>query len=248
MSVVPRQLSLPLEPASGYHIDDFVITMANQAAFELLEAWPNWPSPVVVLVGARGAGKSHLAAIWAAQSLAQAFAPGRLGTAIEAAAQGKPVFLEDMAAGLFDETELFHLINTVRQAKIEFPSCALLMTSQFRPVEWNVTLPDLASRLNAVPVVELGSPDEALLRMVLAKLFADRQLYVEPQIIEYSVNRIDRSLEAAVRLVQAVDRLALEKKSRVSRHLVADVLGELYQTADDQDCRTQTGEQRAFLF
>lgn len=248
MSVTPRQLPLALEPASGYSIDDFVVTAANRAPFELLEAWPQWPSPVVALVGAKGAGKSHLAAIWAAQSFAQVFEPGRLGAAIKAAAQGRPVLLEDMAAGGFDETELFHLINTVRQGKIEFPSCALLMTSRRRPVDWDVALPDLASRLKAVPVVELGSPDETLLRMVLAKLFADRQLYVEPQIFDYGVNHIDRSLEAAVQLVQSVDRLALEKKSRVTRQLVADALSEIYQAADDKDCSAQTDTQGAFLF
>ncbi|AQS41742.1 MAG: Hypothetical protein BHV28_10520 [Candidatus Tokpelaia hoelldobleri] len=248
MRITPRQLPLALEPAGGFSIDDFVVTAANRAPFELLEAWPQWPSPVVALVGAKGSGKSHLAAIWAAQSFARQFEPGRLGAAIEAAAQGKPVFLEDMAAGMFDETELFHLINTVRQGKVEFPSCALLMTSQRRPVDWDVALPDLASRLKAVPVVELAPPDEILLRMVLAKLFADRQLYVEPQVFDYSVNRIDRSLEAAVQLVQAVDRLALEKKSRVTRQLVADVLSKMYQDVDDKDCSAHMDTQGAFLF
>jgi len=224
MSATPRQLPLALEPAIGYSIDDFVITGANSTAFDLLENWPHWPSPVAVLTGGQGSGKSHLAAIWAAQSFAVQFDKRRLEPAIEAASDGVPVLLEDMAAGCFDETELFHLINTVRQRRVNFPQNSLLMTSRFRPADWQVRLPDLSSRLKAVSLIEINPPDDALLNAVIAKLFADRQLVVEPQLIAYILNRMERSLVKAAEFVKRVDRMALEQKSRVTRQLAIDVL------------------------
>lgn len=234
MSVTPRQLPLALEPANGYSIDDFVVTDANHAAFDLLERWPGWPAPVVVLTGDKGAGKSHLAAVWAAQSFAMQFDKARLDAAVETAARGVPVLLEDMAAGCFDETGLFHLINAVRQARVQFPQSSLLMTSQVRPAAWQVGLPDLASRLRAVTLIDIGPPDDPLLSAVIAKLFADRQLRVEPQLIAFIINRMERSLARAAEFVMRVDRRALETKSRITRQLVGDVLAHMQAEAPDE--------------
>jgi len=227
MSVTPRQLPLALESTVAYSIDDFVVTQANRAVFDVLERWPHWPSPVVVLTGCKGSGKSHLAAIWAAQSFAMQFDRTRLELAVDAASRGVPVLLEDMAAGCFDETGLFHLINAVRQGRVDFPQGSLFMTSQSRPVDWRVSLPDLASRLKAVSLMEISAPDDTLLNAVIAKLFADRQLTVEFRLIRYIVNRMERSLAKAAEFVRRVDCMALERKSRVTRQLVIDVLARM---------------------
>lgn len=232
MTVTPRQLPLALEPETGYSIDDLVVTEANRTAFELLERWPHWPSPVVVLVGDEGAGKSHLAAVWAAQSFAKTFSCSRINAAVNAATLGTPILIEDVAGGSFDETALFHLINTVRQASIDYPQASLLMTTTKRPVNWQVALPDLASRLKAVALIEITPPDDVLMTAVITKLFADRQLAVEPNIIRYVVSRIERSTATASRFVALVDHMALEQKSKISRQLAADVLRKM---ASDND-------------
>src|SRR5690606_40321155 len=92
------------------------------------------------------------------------------------------------------------------------------------PAAWQVALPDLESRLRAAAVVEVAEPDDALLEGVITKLFADRQLSVEPNLVTYLVRRMERSLDAAMRLVDRLDRAALEEKTRITRAFAASVL------------------------
>ena len=111
-------------------------------------------------------------------------------------------------------------MNRARESKL-----SVLLTSRSAPGDLAVRIPDLRSRLRALPVVELHSPDEALLKAVLVKLFCDRQLDVEPAVIEYLSLRMERSMEAASRVVAAVDRLALAMHRKVTRPLAAEALG-----------------------
>ena len=92
------------------------------------------------------------------------------------------------------------------------------------PGDLDIKLPDLRSRIRALPVAEIFAPDDALLRAVLVKLFADRQLAVEPNVIDYVLVRMERSTEAAQRLVDTADRLALEMQRAVTRPVAAAAL------------------------
>src|SRR5690606_4129590 len=112
----PRQLPLELVHAVGRSRDELVVGAANADAVALVDRWPDWPAPVVVLAGPAGSGKSHLAEIWRERSGAAVFSRGHLGpAAVEAAATG-PVLVDDADAPGLDETGLFHLINAVRTA------------------------------------------------------------------------------------------------------------------------------------
>lgn len=215
-----RQLPLDLAGAAGMAREDLVVGQSNQAAVALIDRWPDWPAPVVVLAGPAGAGKSHMGAVWRERSGASALLAAQLGEDALAAAAKGPVLIDDADAGPLDEEGLFHLINAVRGA-----GSHLLMTARRFPVSWQVALPDLESRLKAAALVEIGEPDDALLAAIIAKLFADRQVEVEPHVIDYVVRRIERSLATAISVVDRLDRLALERKSRISRALAAEVIG-----------------------
>jgi len=215
-----RQLPLDLAGAAGMAREDLVVGQSNQAAVALIDRWPDWPAPVVVLAGPAGAGKSHMGAVWRERSGATALFAAHLGEDALAAVAKGPVLIDDADAGQLDEEGLFHLINAVRGA-----GSHLLMTARRFPVSWQVSLPDLDSRLKAAALVEIGEPDDALLAAIIAKLFADRQVEVEPHVIDYVVRRIERSLATAISVVDRLDRLALERKSRISRALAAEVIG-----------------------
>ena len=218
----PRQLPLDLSHQVGRSRDDLVVSAANADAAALVDRWPDWPSPVVVLAGPPGAGKTHLAEIWRAQAGAESFPAGRLGADAVAAASLRPVLVEDADAGRLDENGLFHLINAVRAA-----GTGLLLTARRFPAAWGVKLPDLASRLKAAATVEIHEPDDLLLAGVITKLFADRQVEVEPHVVQFLVRRIERSLATAIRVVDRLDRAALEQKSRITRTLAAQTLSAL---------------------
>lgn len=215
----PRQIPLDLDRTPGFSRDDLVVSPANAAAVAMVDRWPGWPASAMVLAGPPGSGKSHLASIWAEHSGAASLDRASLGAAALAAASRGPVLVDDADAGGLDEAGLFHLFNAVRQA-----GGHLLLVSRRFPAAWGVRLPDLASRLKAAPVVEIGEPDDMLLAGVITKLFADRQVAIEPLVVQYLVRRIERSLATAMRVVEKLDRRALEEKTRITRPLAASVL------------------------
>jgi len=217
---VPRQLAFTLGHAESFAREDFLSGSSNAAALALIESWPEWPAPAVVLVGPEGSGKSHLAAIWAgeaggrflsARALADADLPASLATGA--------LVVEDLAAEAFDERALFHLINLAREE-----GASLLLTARTAPAGWPVAVRDLGSRLKALPVVALSAPDDVLLRAVLLKLFADRQLEVDEQLLDYVATRIERSFAAARAVVARLDQEAMQRQRPLTRSLAADVL------------------------
>lgn len=226
MREAPRQIPLNLEHQPGYHREDLIVTGSNRAAVDLIDRWPNWLSPVTILAGPTGSGKTHLAEIWRAGTGALLVDPSSITEEAVNGAAEYPVLIDNIGATPFDETGLFHLINSVRQNAAQGIGPSLLMTSRLWPANWNVKLPDLASRLKAATVVEIAEPDDLLLSGVIHKLFADRQVSVEPHVVAYLVSRIERSLLSAIRIVDKLDRAALEQKSRITRTLAAQVLAD----------------------
>jgi chromosomal replication initiation ATPase DnaA len=214
----PRQLPLDLGHGIACSRDDLVVSRANAQAVALIDRWPDWPAPVAVLAGPAGAGKTHMAAVWCEASGAVAVSRAAIGEAL-ASLDGRCALIDDIDAAPIDEEGLFHLINAVRAAGSQ-----LLLTARRFPSAWGVRLPDLASRLKAAPTVEIHEPDDVLLAGVMTKLFADRQVEVEPHVVHYLVRRIERSLATAMRVVDRLDRIALEQQSRITRSLAAEAV------------------------
>lgn len=218
---VPRQLALLLPHAESFAREDFLAGASNSAALGLIERWPDWPDRALALVGPEGAGKSHLAAIWADIAGARRVSARALGeTDLPAALATGALVIEDATTPL-DERALFHLLNLMRQQE-----ASVLITARSLPSAWRVDLADLASRLRAVPAVELHTPDDALLRAVLVKQFADRQLAIDESVIGYLATRIERSFAGARAAVEALDREALRQKRPVTRALAAQLLSQ----------------------
>ena len=213
-----RQLTLDLPFAPGLGREDFFVSASNEKAYAMIERWPAWPDPVLILLGPAGSGKTHLGAIWAAMAGADIRPAASLaGADIEALAR-RPLLLENVeAAGV--ETQLFHLLNLTRER-----GGFLVLTAKRPPDAWGLATADLLSRLRLAPSVEIGAPDDALMRAVLVKLLIDRQLVVDIRVVDYAALRLDRSLEAARQFVDALDREALSRQSRITRRMAVDVL------------------------
>jgi len=227
MNEQPWQLPLALSIPAVFDADDLVITNSNRAAFALVEQWPNWPLPIALLIGPEGSGKTHFSKVWQKKSGALQSHLTNISAAIDAASQGQSILLEDIFYKYIDETSLFHLINSVRQAQSFKPNVTLLMTATTPPKEWGLKLQDLISRLKSVMFVTLDQPDDELLAAVLTKLFSDRQIDVDPSVINFIISRMERSLSAARTLVQRADDAALGHKVKIGRQLIKDVLSQL---------------------
>lgn len=215
-----EQLPLAFGHVTESGRDALLISDPMSAAVTIVEQWPRWPSPVVILVGPKSSGKTHLATIWQLRTGAAALSADIGSDAGRMAASG-PVLFEDADRSSFDETAFFHLINTVRQHESH-----LLITARSWPVSWEIELEDLKSRLKAATIVEIGEPDDQLLAKVLFKLFADRQLHVDDRVIDYIITRMERSLNAALTIVERLDHMALARGKKISRSLAGEVLSD----------------------
>lgn len=213
-------LTLPHQPALG--AGDFLVGEANREAFEAVTRWPDWAAPVLWLWGPAGSGKSHLVEVWRGISAAARSSAASLSNeAVEDLIASGAAAIESIDEGV-DERALFHLLNLARQR-----GASLLLTSRQGPDLFSPPLPDLASRLRAAHGIEVRAPGDDLLRQVLVKLFADRQILVDPAVVDFILRRIERSFEAANAVVAALDGAALAEGRSVTRALASSVLGRL---------------------
>jgi chromosomal replication initiation ATPase DnaA len=218
MSSRPRQLALALDHAESYAREDFLAGPSNESALALIDAWPDWPAHAVALVGPEGSGKTHLATIWAATAGARVVSARSLGEVDLRAALATGALVVEDAQGAGDEHALFHLINMAREE-----GAFVLFTARAVPSLWPVAVADVVSRLRAMPAAAMQAPDDAMLRGVLIKLAADRQLQFDESVVGYLSTHIERSFAAARAAVIALDREALRQGRPPSRALAAEL-------------------------
>jgi len=223
MSSPPRQLTFRWPHSPSFARDDFLPAPSNRAALGAVELWPNWAGRMLAIVGPEGAGKSHLGAIWAGASGAITLRGDALNErSVEACGRARAVLFEDADRAKKVEALFFHVVNVALQNDVW-----MLLTCRTAPDAWGLETADLLSRLRLAPVVRLAPPDTELIEAVLFKLFSDRQLQVEPQVISYIAFRIERSLGIAREIVAALDVEALTQGRRVTRAMASDALRDM---------------------
>jgi len=214
---VSDQLPLPFPHQPAYAAADFLAAPSNEAALTWLDRTPDWPDCRLALWGEPGCGKTHLLRLWAGRRGAAVLAgPDLLGLPAVPPAGG--VALDD-ADAMAEEPALLHLLNAAREARL-----AVLLAARTPPARWPVRLPDLASRLRAVTAVEIMPPEESLLRALLLRLLADRQLAVRPDLQDWLLLRLPRSPAALREVVARLDQAALAAGGGVTRSIAAGVV------------------------
>ncbi len=198
----PEQIPFDLGHRNAFAREDFMIAPSNQAAVAWIDRWPDWPAPALIIYGPPASGKSHLGAVWKTKSAQH--------------------FIDDIDTWIGDparEEDLFHQYNIAKEN-----GHSLLLAAASPPHQWGFTLPDLASRLKAAPCVEIEPPDDSLLAAMLVKLFHDRQITVNAEVIHYILPRIERSYHAARTLVETADRAALSGGRAVTIPLLSGLI------------------------
>ena len=213
-------LSLPVQSLEG--IDEFYISECNEMAVNLLEDWKNWPNLKHVLSGPPASGKTHLGRIWAKQVTATYTDARNLKIDnIDKIATTALVVdnVSEMSADKDLEGSLFHLHNLLQERELPF-----LLIGTGSPQYWKICLSDLRSRIEGTGNAQISELDDKLFPLIMAKLFADRQMYPSPDVFEYLSRRIDRSFLSIYSIVEKIDRVSIEKKRPITRSLVAKIL------------------------
>lgn len=216
---MPEQLILNLPVRESHARGDFFVSETNALAVAQLDAIDAWPDHRLILVGPEGAGKSHLAHVWAEAHSATILTGAPQSANATATARANALVLEDVDDAPIAEERLFHLMNAARSSRTP-----LLMTARQAPYFWRLKLADLKSRVAATTTATIASPDDALLSALLVKLFSDRQIEVDPKVVDYALPRIERSFAAVRDLVRAVDRLSLAEKRAITVPVLRKVL------------------------
>jgi chromosomal replication initiation ATPase DnaA len=188
------QIALPLDVRGSAGPVRIVTGTTNRAAVEALAAPESWPFRAAVLVGPERSGKSLLAR-W--------FAENGAGEAID-------------DAHCADETDVFHAWNRAQQG-----GAALLLTA--RP-GWQIALPDLASRLGGSLQLALGLPDDVMIAELIAAHAEQRRLALGEGAASYLAPRIERSHAAIEAVIEAIDRLSLERQAPATMSVWRDAL------------------------
>jgi chromosomal replication initiation ATPase DnaA len=222
-----KQLPFDFEHRPSLSGDDFLISPSNQEAVAWLDKWPDWPSPLLILYGPPGCGKTHLSHVFMASSGAVQLTPELIkdfGVASLLNSQQNFV-IDDGKINTFvhlSEVSLFHLYND-----LALRGGHMLITAESHPVNWAFKLADLSSRFKAAQAIGIGMPDDNLIKAVLVKLFSDRQVRVEISVIDYITTRMERSFDAARNFVRFANELALVEKKGITLALARQVLDDL---------------------
>lgn len=207
------QLTLDIPYRKAFAREDFLVTPSHLEAISWIDQFPNWPFHAVLIVGEQGAGKTHLAHVFSkniidAKDLTLADIPNL----------PKSFVLENIE-DTADENVLFHLYNYIKENRMH-----VLMTARYFPT---FKLPDLKTRMSAVPIVRIMPPDDDLMLAILCKQFQDRQVEIDGDVLSYLLTHLERSFSAIHALVDEADRLSLSQKRRITVPLVKRALDEV---------------------
>jgi len=217
-----KQIPLNLQHETSYLAEDFIVSDENKDAVFLLEKWPYWQSPVVVVYGASGCGKTHLLKRFFAKNIDKIlFINGRNLKKIEDLQYFSSCIIIDDAQ-YCDEETLFHLFNIVKEE-----NKTMLLSSESPPARWKTVLPDLKSRLSSVINVDIKSPSDELLSMVIVKMFSDRQIEIGKDALSFLIKNIERSFSAVADIVDKSDKIALASKRPITIPLLKEALSQL---------------------
>lgn len=212
------QISLQFNNQPDFSRDNFFISKSNAEAISIIEKWPNWPSHCLIIYGQAHCGKTHLAHIWQKLSGAVFLNDFSNDFSLENLSSEKNYILENIEQ-LKNEEKLLHLFNQIKNA-----GNYLLLTSGQVPSKLDIRLPDLKSRLNGSIAIAVHEPDDELLETVIMKHFSDRQLRINKNVLSYLVPRMERSFNAAAKLVERIDNLAMKEKRNITIPFVKSII------------------------
>ena len=218
-----KQLYFDMPDKTALGIEDYIITESNSFAFDLISRMIKGEINQGVISGPSFSGKTHLSKILIKNigSNESLYIDRDYKKIIEKVGSSNLIVIENIDKVLEDKSEedLFHIINFTKESDKR-----LLMTSGKSISKIEFKLEDLKSRLNATLEAKIMQPDDELMKLVLIKIFNDKQLLINPNVINFLKSRLERSYKSINDFIEKIDKFSLEKGKKITIALINDLI------------------------
>ena len=214
-----NQLLLDFDVKKNFNDHDYYVSSSNYFAFNLIDKWPKWEKRILNISGEKFSGKTHLANIFKSKTSALFLTENQINDDVFKTIKLYESIIVDEFSNTIDERLVYSILNLVDQ-----DSKYLLINSKIPLGETNFKLPDLASRSKNLLHAKIDPPDDDLIFAIILKNFSDRQIKLEKKIIEFIINRIDRSYSKISEFIYKIDELSLKKKKPINFKTINEIL------------------------
>ena len=214
-----NQLLLELDHKKNFNEHDYYISKSNYFAYNIIDKWPKWDKKILNIFGEKFSGKTHLANIFKSKSNALFIKSKEINEDFfKNIKLFESIIIDDFEKD-YDERLIYSIFNLVDQ-----DNKYMLINSSIPINEIKFELPDLTSRAKNCISAKIESPDDNLIFAIILKNFSDRQIKVEKKIIDFIINRIDRSYGKIYEFIYKIDELSLKKKKPISLKTIKEIL------------------------
>ena len=214
-----NQLLLDLNYKQNFNDHDFYVSKSNYFAFNIIDKWPKWEKKILNICGEKFSGKSHLANIFKFKSKALLVNHNEISEDVFKKIKLFESIIIDNFRNDFKEELIYSIFNLVDQDN------KYLLINSLEPInEFKFKLPDMVSRSKNCLVAKIENPDDELIFAIIIKNFSDRQIKLEKKIIEFIINRIDRSYSKIYEFIYKLDELSLKKKKPINLKTIKEIL------------------------
>ena len=214
-----NQLLLDFNYKINFNNYDYYVSKSNFFAFSIIEKWPKWEKRIVNISGEKFSGKSHLATIFRSKSKAMLLDQKLISDEIYKKIKWYDSIIIDDFEDIIDEKLIYSIFNLVDQDN------KFLLINSLRPInEIKFKLPDVQSRSKNCLFAKIENPDDDLIFAIIIKNFSDRQIKLEKKIIEFVINRIERSYSKIYEFIYKIDEISLKKKKPINLKIIKEIL------------------------
>ena len=203
-----------------YYEQDFFVSSNNFSAYKLIESWPNWPGKWLNIFGSKGSGKTHLAKILEKKiNKTKLIEAKNITNEIIEDLNNLDCLIIDNYNNNIDEKLFYSILNQSKQLDnyILINSIPSIKNNKFN-------LEDLISRINSFLSIGIELPTDDLLKVLISKTLSDKQTSINPKLLEFIINNVDRSYEKMFKFLKDVDELSLSTGKSININLIKKVL------------------------
>ena len=214
-----NQLLFKLDHKKNFNEHDFYVSKSNFYAYNIIDKWPKWEKKILNIFGEKFSGKTHLANIFKSKTNALLINASKIDEEIfKKIKLFENIIIDDFEKNC-DEKLIYSIFNLVDQ-----DNKYMLINSLIPINEIEFKLPDMISRSKNCLSAKIESPDDDLIFAIILKNFSDRQIKLEKKIIEFIINRIDRSYSKIYEFIYKIDELSLKKKKPINLKTIREIL------------------------